>query len=325
MTIYFFSFPPPLIIHFHSFSTRMHYSPLTRPYLFSMFEPGKIIIIFRPLRLRSSTMPRTQNYSDLSKGRMRSSLKEPGIRLCTHTCPVLPTHVLPFHIFSNAGSSGPRHNNDTAQHPQCNPTCPAHHSHPNPRVNDPPTFAEWMELPEDVRRWSKVRYGASTPPNDLSDGPSAVPPVPSAAAGNLVPSAPTGSVVGGSLAPGGSDNGPGPVPPPNNRIGDFESWAWPDVDEDSKNWFISDPNMFPASEMLVDLDAVMPMVSTPNSPAPGSPKKKVRLVFCFCLFICPSFVKFRLSACRFPPCEKGPGKFSVFRCLISVLHLPLPC
>lgn len=233
-------------------------------------------------------MPRQQNYSDLSKGRLPSSIKEPGIRLCTHTCPVLPSHVPPQYIFANAGSAGPRHNNDFALHPNCHEHCPAHPSNARPRVNEPPTLAEWMELTPEARTWAKQRYGASTPPplNQLSPGPSSVPPVPTAAAATLEPSAPTTSIAGGSTAFDRSGHDAAPLPA-EARIGDFDFSAFLD-DEDSNSRSYSDPNMFSASDVpLDDHQPVEPMaISTPNTPAPSSPsppplpaknkKKKVR-------------------------------------------------
>lgn len=221
-------------------------------------------------------MPRNQNYADLSKGRTASSIKEPGIRFCTHTCPLPRSHVQHLHIFSNAGSSATRHNNDAVQHPNCNPSCPAHRSNPKPRLNVPPTFAEWMQLSEEARTWARARYGARTPPNDVSVAPSETP-----------------AVEGGSrdlAAPGGGELAAGSATGPNSSIGDSAFWALAQ-DEDSKDWFNSDLNMFASSDVTPQPEVHIPPArsvpqnsssdssSPSSSPEPPAPKKKVCNLF----------------------------------------------
>lgn len=129
------------------------------------------------------------------------------------------------------------------KHPNCNPSCPAHRSNPKPRLNVPPTFAEWMQLSEEARTWARVRYGARTPPNDVSVAPSETP-----------------AVEGGSrdlAAPGGGELAAGSATGPNSSIGDSAFWALAQ-DKDSKDWFNTDLNMFASSDVTPQSEVHIP-------------------------------------------------------------------
>lgn len=101
---------------------------------------------------------------DDSEGPNKGSLKEPGIRLCPHTCDNTDNACNRTYAYARAGNACKRHAKNESKHKACTEACPAHHSHLGHRVLDrEPTYSEWMAFPPEDRARYKERYIASTP------------------------------------------------------------------------------------------------------------------------------------------------------------------
>lgn len=101
--------------------------------------------------------PRRQPYS--------GSIKEPGIRLCPHTCENPGSRCDPGHVYAKAGNSCRRHAKTEKLHPNCNKTCPAHSKRKNRILERIPTRADWMAMTPELRATLKDNYKATTPPD----------------------------------------------------------------------------------------------------------------------------------------------------------------
>lgn len=108
-----------------------------------------------------------------SQGPTATSKKEPGIRLCPHTCPNPENLCDCIHVYTRAGNSCKRHARVESKHKECSEAYPAHKSHDKKKcvLKCELTYSEWMALSPKDRTWYKQHYRAETPPTEA-------PPVP---------------------------------------------------------------------------------------------------------------------------------------------------
>lgn len=106
--------------------------------------------------------PRRQQSTHPSK----ASLKEPGIRLCPHTCPNPGQKCDREKVWGKAGNACRRHASNEGLHPHCKAPCPAHPKCKHRILDRKITHAEWMALSTNERNAFKERYLATTPPID---------------------------------------------------------------------------------------------------------------------------------------------------------------
>lgn len=111
--------------------------------------------------------PRSQQ----SLGPTLASSREPGIRVCPHTCPNPDNLCDRMHVYARAGNSCRRHTRSEGIHNHCTEACPAHKSHGDKErvLERRPTYSEWMAINAEDRAWYKERYRAETPSTDGSN------------------------------------------------------------------------------------------------------------------------------------------------------------